>query len=293
MMDSAQSLPVEDLPLLRDSFRRDWPTYAYYYNWAINAIKWRERDPKSAWSIHCPGGKYDAGAFIATALNGQYIVTVFAFEESKDKLRKMITDSNVIDWTRNVIFGFVHQSFTDVLESAIEEVKVFKNILLSPIMKDTTINYFKSRDECLKFEYQVPDNCYLRPLDVSHIPLVNSIWPHRNRENPELSEKYLETFVRLNRSVGLFLKDDNSLVSWILHADTGSLGQLQTVEGHKRKGYGRIVIQALVRELAEKESLDSTLFIVKNNAASHKLFNSLGYRPLKEVNWIKVRPSNC
>ncbi|KAJ8679175.1 hypothetical protein QAD02_014962 [Eretmocerus hayati] len=288
MMESAQGLPIEDWPLLRDSLKRDWPIYAYYYNWAINAIKWRKKDPKSAWSIYCPGGRYDAGAFIATASNGEYTVIVFAFEESKDMLQKIITDSDVIDWSREITFAVVHQTFADVLERAIENMKFIKKISFATMKKTTTINYFQSKDECLQFEFQVPDDCYLRPLDVSHIPLVNSLWPHQNRKNPELSQKYLETFVKLNTSAGLFRKEDDALVSWILHDDIGSLGTLQTVEAHKQKGYGKIVAKALAKNLAEREGLDSTLFIVQSNVASQKLFNSLGYRPLKKVCWITL-----
>ncbi|KAJ8679904.1 hypothetical protein QAD02_015691 [Eretmocerus hayati] len=293
-MDPLQALPVEDWPVLRDSLRRYWPIYACYYHWAVNAINWKAKDPRSAWSIYCPGGKYDpgSGTFIATASNGQYTVVVFTFEESKYQLQEVITHSNIIDWNQEIVFSMVHEHFKDVLKDAIKRKAIMMNIGLVPVEKSPAIIYFKPKDECLKFDFEVPDECYLGPVDVSHIPLVTSLWPHRNRKNIKLSEKYLETFVKLNRSAGLFLKEDNSLVSWILYSDYGSLGQLQTVEKYKRKGYGKLVTKALVKELAEKDGLNSTLFIVKDNIVSHRLFSSLGYRPLNEVNKIVVQQSN-
>ncbi|KAJ8673654.1 hypothetical protein QAD02_004916 [Eretmocerus hayati] len=281
-------LPFEDWTMFRDTFRRDWPTYACYYNWVVNAINWRERNIESDWKIYCPGGKYNVGAFVAVASEGLYRVIVFTFEEFKEDLQEMIKKADVIDWKQNISFCIVHQPLKTTLMRAIEEIDVMGKLIL-PRLDYTVTNYFKSRDECLTFELQVPDGFYLKSLNVSHVLLVNSLWPHRNKKNPELSRKFLESLVKYNKSVGLFKKDDDSLISWILLYDFGSLGMLQTVEEHKGKGYGKIVVKALVKQLAQ-EGLDSTLYVVKNNVAAEKLFRSIGYRSLEEYCWISVQP---
>lgn len=64
---------------------------------------------------------------------------------------------------------------------------------------------------------------------------------------------------------------------------------LQTLEEHKRKGYGKIVTQALVKEIAEDENLDSVLFVIDKNMASSKLFESLGYEKLAKNTWVLVQ----
>lgn len=137
--------------------------------------------------------------------------------------------------------------------------------------------------------FRVPDECELKPLDLSRIPLMHSVWPHRNKDHPEISEKFLETVTRLNGGVGLFLKKDDSLVSWVLHSDWGGLLALQTLDEHKGKGYGKIVVQAIIKQLAENENLDSVLFVVENNIAPEKIFASLGYKRLTPATWYYIK----
>lgn len=126
-------------------------------------------------------------------------------------------------------------------------------------------------------------------MDESHIPQIHALWPHRNLRNPELSTEYLATMARLNRGLGFFLKEKNTLVSWILHTEIGSLGMLQTVDEHKCKGYGKKIVKAMVKELAAEENLDSTLFIVENNTPSIKIFESLGYSRITKATWFELK----
>lgn len=117
------------------------------------------------------------------------------------------------------------------------------------------------------------------------------MWARKSvREDPDPTLKLLQTIVKLNRGVGLFLREDDSLVSWVLHRDWGSLGMLETVEKHKRKGFGKIVGKAIMKELAVEENLDSTLFVIKNNDSASKLYKSLGYECLSSATWYDTWP---
>lgn len=134
--------------------------------------------------------------------------------------------------------------------------------------------------------FRVPDECKLGPLDLSHVELIYSLWPHRLEDHPELSIRLLRSYITENKGLGLFLRKDNSLVSWILVTEWGGLGLLQTVEEHKRKGYGKIITKAMIKMLAEEENLDSILFVVEHNLASRKLFESLGYAEVGKNTWV-------
>ena len=134
----------------------------------------------------------------------------------------------------------------------------------------------------------VPDDCYLKILEESHVPLIHSLWPFRDEENPEITLKYLMTVVRLNKGIGLFSKDNNELLSWILHTEMGGLGVLQTVENCKRKGYAKVVINALAKDLAMK-GVDPTLFVVQGNIPSEKLFTSLNWKVINPIVEIILR----
>lgn len=98
----------------------------------------------------------------------------------------------------------------------------------------------------------------------------------------------MTTIARLNGGYGLFSKKDNSLVSWIMQSNLGSLGMLQTLEEYKGKGYGKTVTQAQMRYLAEKEDLDSTVFVVRTNEASQRLFESLGFVHVATLGWFNI-----
>lgn len=123
-------------------------------------------------------------------------------------------------------------------------------------------------------------------MNLSHLELIHSLWPHRLEDRPELSKEHLKNYLTVNKGLGLFLKKDDSLVSWILVTEWGALGFLQTVEEHKRKGYGKVVTQAMIKMLAEEENLDSLSFVVEQNIPSRKLFKSLGYTEVGKHTWV-------
>lgn len=98
----------------------------------------------------------------------------------------------------------------------------------------------------------------------------------------------LRTYITANKGIGLFLKKDNTLVSWILETEWGGLGMLQTLEEHKRKGYAKVVTQAMIKEIAKEENLDSVLFIIDTNTSSKRLFESLGFTVHAKNTWVLI-----
>ncbi|XP_058805572.1 uncharacterized protein LOC131672396 [Phymastichus coffea] len=277
-MDILQPLPLNEWKILRDSLKRDWPTYSYYYYLINNSIKWKTKDPQFKLQIYCPNSDVNAGTFIGISTQAWCVVYLFTFKESKDLLRRALNETKVIGWNEFTLFSAVHPHFSDVFEKFLSEEAENRNIALQ--FKSPTGYYFKSKEECLKIEVSVPEECELRHLNESHIPLIHSLWPHRSEDEPEKSTEFLASMVRLNRGIGLFLKKGGVLVSWIIHFDWGGLGMLETIEEHKRKGYGKLVVKAMIKELAEEENLDSFAFVVNKNVPSEKLFESLGYKRL-------------
>lgn len=74
------------------------------------------------------------------------------------------------------------------------------------------------------------------------------------------------------------------MVSWCLYGEYGGPGQLQTVDKHKKKGYGEVVLRALTKSSAEL-GVDPHAFIVLNNVASMNLFKKVGYEPRYTASW--------
>lgn len=110
-------------------------------------------------------------------------------------------------------------------------------------------------------------------MDKSHASLVDKHWKYRL----EGSEEYLEVFIEMNSSFGVFLKSDNTLVCWVLLNHLGLISNLQTLPEYERKGYGTLVTKALCKEIA-RSGCNPVTCTMKGNAQSEKLFGKLGFK---------------
>lgn len=116
-----------------------------------------------------------------------------------------------------------------------------------------------------------------------HIPLVNSLWPHRFPG----SEKYLSSNADLNSAYGIFSKSDNQLLSWIFKNQLGQLGILQTITEQKGKGYGAILTKIMSIEIAN-DGHQPIAHILDTNFPCKKLFSKLGFKIIGTVQYFSV-----
>ncbi|XP_076297034.1 uncharacterized protein LOC143217120 [Lasioglossum baleicum] len=284
--DILQPLPFKKWRLLQSKTKRNWPTFGYYYYWIENAIRWKEKEPNILIDIYCPSGDLEKGTFIGLSRFTIYIVVPFTLEPNDTLLYKALTETNVINWKEDVFLAGVHESFMPVVYSAVEYLK---NAISLGSKSVTPGNYyFQTAKECAELEVCVPEECYLKTLDKLDVHLVHSEWPHRSLEHPEETTRFLGTIIERNSGVGLYLKKDDTLVSWILHNDWHGLGMVQTLEQHKRKGYAKTVSSALAKSLGMQD-ISVTLFIVENNLSSEKMFKNLGWKRIASIVWIQVQ----
>lgn len=101
---------------------------------------------------------------------------------------------------------------------------------------------------------------------------VNDFWPYKDDDTIE----YVTVLIEMNNCYGIFLKSDNSLVSWILKSNFGELANLTTVPEYARKGYGSLMTMYMSKEIAE-EGYSVMATIVLGNLASENLFGKLGF----------------
>ncbi|XP_078037460.1 glycine N-acyltransferase-like protein 3 [Augochlora pura] len=288
--DILQPLSFEKWRLLQCKTKQNWPQFAYNYYWIENAIKWKEKKPDILIDIYCPYDDLEKGTFIGISKYSIYIVITFTLEPNDGLLYKALTETNVINWKEEVYFAAVHEFLKPTVYSAIE---FLKNVRSLQIKFESPGNYyFQSAKECAELKVRVPEECYLKTLDKSNVHLIHSEWPHKSLDYPEESTKYLATMIELNCGVGLYLKEDNSLVSWILHNDWHGLGMVQTLAQHTRKGYAKTVSSALAKNLGLQD-ISVTLFIVEGNLTSETMFTNLGWRRISPIIWIGVQEQEC
>lgn len=130
------------------------------------------------------------------------------------------------------------------------------------------------------FFFRCPEEIYIRKLVEKDAELVNELWPHKY----ENSVEYIKMFISMNGGYGAFTKN-NELVSWVLKNHMGTLGILQTVQEHRRKGYGTLVTMALSKEIAEEGHVPLGTVLV-NNRVSQMMFSKLGFRSIDEATFV-------
>ena len=93
----------------------------------------------------------------------------------------------------------------------------------------------------------------------------------------EMRAKMVKYFVKNCPSVGVFLKSDPTHpVSWSLLSNYGYIRNLYTLEEHRGKGYGKIVVLSLMEQILEAGFVPA-VGIEEENVVSAKLFTELGF----------------
>ncbi|CAH0724303.1 unnamed protein product, partial [Brenthis ino] len=64
------------------------------------------------------------------------------------------------------------------------------------------------------------------------------------------SEWYFDLLIKAKLGYGLFVNGE--LVAWVFIKEIGALGHLYTLEDHRRKGYGELVLKLISNWLLEK-----------------------------------------
>jgi len=143
---------------------------------------------------------------------------------------------------------------------------------------------------CLRKEYalrtsiSIPSNVYIKEVNPEEASIMNSVYPH---SFPGSTQR-LAYFIKLNGGYGVYLKSNDQLVAWITLSCLGQLSALQTLEEHKRKGYGKLITLFMCRKLAEK-GLHSFATVNVGNKPSELLFDSLGFKKLGSSQYFGVQ----
>ncbi|KAL7300723.1 hypothetical protein TKK_0006702 [Trichogramma kaykai] len=288
VLDILQPLPVEQWILLKDTLKRDWPNYAYYYYWIDNAIRWKEKTPEINITVYCPEKKYDTGVFVGISAYAIYYVLAFAFPENKKILFDCLINTEYIDWKREVFFQAVQDNFLSTVDDVSNHLRTAINLEI--LAHGYCKYYYKSKEDCLSVDVSIPPGFELRILKEENVHLIHELWPREEvKKNPEKSAMFISKMINLNKGIGLFRKEDNRLVSWALQTEYGGLGNVQTLNEFRRRGFAKIVTNALAKLIAQQD-IDIVLFTSKTNIRSQNYFTSLGWKHINDVRFTIFKP---
>uniref|UniRef100_A0AAG5DFG6 N-acetyltransferase domain-containing protein n=1 Tax=Anopheles atroparvus TaxID=41427 RepID=A0AAG5DFG6_ANOAO len=269
--DRLEKIPRCDWEEWRDLYLRDWPRYELSYNTVQNYINWSKRDPKiKDLAIYSLNGSWrENGTYIIIDRIDLYMDTL---EESTDTLRRAL---HLVDW--DYYYVAVMCQYDKLLFETFEKL----DVMVFNARPNTM--YFLAKEKALTLSWQVPEGLRLGPLLPSHAKFINDLWPHRETG----SEFYLERFIRWNVSMGLFDdREGGTLLGWCVLMQKGAMASLGVAE--RRKGYGTLVVKAFAKKLAELGH-NSYASVLVDNEPSKALFESVGFKAIGRVNWVR----NC
>lgn len=84
----------------------------------------------------------------------------------------------------------------------------------------------------------------------------------------------------------MYSKKGNELLSWIVKYEYSDIAVLETDGKNRKKGYGKLVIQAICKRIAE-DGEDVLTLIVPGNTASESIFKGLGFKRGGIYNWLE------
>ncbi len=131
----------------------------------------------------------------------------------------------------------------------------------------------------------MPDGaaCRAEPLRREDAALVTRHWAYGEDETYPLS--------RIVGAPTACIRVGGRPVAWALIHFDGSMGMVHTLDEHRRKGFARAVVSALV-EARFRAGRTPYCFIVDGNDTSVRLFEGLGFFRQADLAWVSCAPGD-
>lgn len=139
---------------------------------------------------------------------------MFTLEESQEELRECLLRTNLIKWQKCPLLTATHEKFLPLVYEifGLKGVKIKHNNRCSCIMME--------KEAAKKYDVIVPDGVTLKDLKPEDYEVINREWPYKYPK----SDVFIESMIKMNGGLGIYLKENSQLVSWILHIECFGLG---------------------------------------------------------------------
>lgn len=264
-----QYLPLERWSELQNAFKTDWPRGISGYaaleiqkQWADQAIDYEVK-------VYCPFGDVGEGMVAINFKENFYEIIIQCPKNDISKLRDALIKTKIIDWNRNVIVPYVSSNVVECLKNIVQEINM-----------DLEVHRFLNT-YILEQEFDdvsLPANLTFGQVTLEYLDLVDKTWPNRYPN----SMWHFELLIKAKQGWGLYL--NNALISWVFMKEVGPLQHWYTVEEHRKKGYGELVLK-LASNIWLKENKPVFAFCFKDNVNACKLYRKLGFREGEPVCW--------
>jgi GNAT superfamily N-acetyltransferase len=137
--------------------------------------------------------------------------------------------------------------------------------------------------------YVLNDNIELRTLKTKTIKIEES-FAEVIYENSDYREFISKDYIieRLKNDISAGIMVDDKLVAWGFTHDDGAIGFLHVLDEFRRKGFGMDILSSLIyKRRVQKRVVFGNVLL--ENINSIKIIAKLGFKPDRNVSWLKLR----
>ncbi|CAH2042193.1 unnamed protein product, partial [Iphiclides podalirius] len=243
-------VPVNRWSELKDLFKSDWPRSISGFTILENLERILQLGLDYGFKVYCPFGDLSNGMVALNVKNTYYEVVVQIANDDTQRLEEALNNTKLIDWSQSVEVPFAPKHVMD----------------------------------CVRKDVRLQKELTFKLLSLEYVEQVDSVWPHRYPG----SLWYFELLTRANLGYGLFNGD--KLIAWVFIKEMGALGHLYTLEEHRRKGYGELVLK-LISNILLKQGKYVVAFCLEGNTSAYKLYTKLGFQRTDEIEWCTMTAS--
>ncbi|XP_029726916.2 uncharacterized protein LOC109421194 [Aedes albopictus] len=268
-------IPCAEWPLLRDLFRHGWPENEVPFNAVQNYIDWIGIDPniRHLQVLGLGDSWRGNGTFIVLDRDELYFYSLDTSNESLEHALKFI------DWN----YSYRIYAILDRHQEALGRVLNRLNVRYS-FLEDTTHQYRLLKEDVTgEEEVRPPTGFRIGNLAVHHAKYINARWACRGGG----TEYAIARCIAWNTSVGLF-NEHGELAAWCLLSNLGMICVLQTEECYRRKGFGELVLRAMVAKLVRR-GMNASASVAVENFASRKLFQKIGFKKAQTLYYTQYK----
>lgn len=256
-------LSLEAISKLKQTYRQVKDAF-YVYTLLDVAERWFG---KEGFTITSPGEAWkEDGSLVVFINHGELAIFPYSLDRKYEKICDGLLRTNRIDPEKKLILVNILDRYMDVIMETLGKMK--RKVELNFENNFYTMDIEKAK----LLPTELPPGTYLKRLDKQHAAQMNRVWPHRF----ENSDKAVAKWLSINVGYGLFLKENDVLVSWVMQGYLGHINLLQTEKEYMGRGYGKVMVRVMAKNLAERGYVPVATVLTKN-IASNALFRKQGF----------------
>ncbi|XP_044755448.1 uncharacterized protein LOC123314322 [Coccinella septempunctata] len=274
--DILVELTKEEISELKETYKKVEEAF-YVYTLLDVAERWYG---KEGFTVTSPGDAWKEDGSIVVLIDlGHVAVFPYSLSGKYEKISEGLLKTSRIDRQKPFILVNIMDNYSDDI------LNIVRNMGRKVEANYENFFYTMTIEKAKSLQVECPKETYVKRLCEDHAEQMNRVWPHRF----ENSEKLVAKWLSRNVGYGLFLKENDELVSWVMQGYLGHINLLQTEREYMGRGYGGVMLLLMAKHIAEEGHVPVATVLTKNTA-SNSLFKKQGFESKSKSFFMIISP---